>query len=91
MILFGKVYRGLMVDVRALNEKLLRRSENMLIDLTGRTRADSQKALKQAEGKIKIAALLLQGCSVDEATNVLHACDGHLGKAMAVARRPQHR
>src|SRR5262245_27019643 len=34
MILLGKVHRGLMVDVRAANEKLVKRSEDILIQLT---------------------------------------------------------
>src|SRR4029079_552066 len=36
MILLGRVHRGLMVDVRAMNEKLVRRAETMLHRLTGR-------------------------------------------------------
>ena len=34
MILLGKVYEGLMVDLRVLNEKLVRRIEEMLVQLT---------------------------------------------------------
>ena len=37
MILLGKVHQGLMVDVRAANEKLQKRSEDMLMQLTGVT------------------------------------------------------
>src|SRR5258708_27000988 len=35
MISLGRVYDGLMVDVQAVNEKLVRRREEMLIRLTG--------------------------------------------------------
>jgi len=85
MILLGKVYRGLMVDVRALNEKLVRRSEEMLIQLTGRSRDDVKKALQQADGKVKLATLLLHGCSLDQGRELLRVSDDQLGKALALA------
>jgi N-acetylmuramic acid 6-phosphate etherase len=44
MILLGKVYEGLMVDVRVLNKKLLQRSEDMLVQLTECTRSEANKA-----------------------------------------------
>ena len=36
MILLGRVYDGLMVDLQAVNQKLVRRSEGILTRLTGR-------------------------------------------------------
>ena len=39
MIRLGRVHEGLMVDLQAINAKLARRSENILIRLTGRTPA----------------------------------------------------
>ena len=85
MILLGKVYRGLMVDVRALNAKLVRRSEDMLIQLTGSSRDDVRDALLLAKGRVKIAALLLNGCDLDSATHLLSAAGDHLGKALTLA------
>jgi N-acetylmuramic acid 6-phosphate etherase len=85
MILLGKVYRGLMVDVRALNEKLARRSEDMLIQLTGRSRDEARDALTRAKGRVKIAALLLHGCDLDKARELLNATGDRLGAALARA------
>jgi N-acetylmuramic acid 6-phosphate etherase len=85
MILLGKVYRGLMVDVRALNEKLVRRSEEMLVQLTGRSRDEAHYALQRAGGKVKVATLLLHGCSLEEAIDLLRASDDKLGKALSLA------
>ena len=45
MILLGRVYEGLMVDVRAVNDKLVRRSEDMLVRLTGCSRDTARDAL----------------------------------------------
>jgi N-acetylmuramic acid 6-phosphate etherase len=87
MILLGKVYRGLMVDVRALNEKLSRRSEHMLIQLTGCDSTEARNALNLANGRVKVAALLLEGCDLDAAEQILHASGNRLGEALALAAK----
>jgi len=82
MILLGKVYRGLMVDVRAVNEKLVRRSEDMLIQLTGRSRDDARDALSRANGSVKVAVMLLHGCDLESAKQLLSAANDQLGTAL---------
>jgi N-acetylmuramic acid 6-phosphate etherase len=82
MTLLGKVYRGLMVDVRAVNEKLAKRSEEMLIQLTGRSRDDVRNALSRANGSVKIAVMLLHGCDLESAKQLLSAADDRLGAAL---------
>src|SRR4029077_20079885 len=67
MIRLGRVHEGLMVDVQAINAKLVERSENILRRLSGRSRTEVHDALERAGGSIKVAMLLLQGCSVDKA------------------------
>jgi N-acetylmuramic acid 6-phosphate etherase len=82
MILLGKVYEGLMIDVRVLNEKLLRRSEEMLVQLTKCTRSEASDALCRAGGSVKLAALLLHGCELEEATQLLNRSGGRLRRAL---------
>jgi N-acetylmuramic acid 6-phosphate etherase len=82
MILLGKVYRGLMVDVRAVNEKLVKRGEDILIQLTERNRDDARDALSRANGNIKVAILLLNGCDLDPAKRLLSKTNGRLGAAL---------
>jgi N-acetylmuramic acid 6-phosphate etherase len=82
MILLGKVYQGLMVDVRILNEKLLRRGEHMLVQLTGCSHSDAHDALSRADGSVKVAALLLRGCQLEEATKLLNRSGGQLRGAL---------
>jgi N-acetylmuramic acid 6-phosphate etherase len=82
MILLGKVYQGLMVDVRVLNEKLLRRSEDMLVQLTECSRSEANNALTRASGSVKLAALLLHGCELEEATKLLNRSGGRLRGAL---------
>src|SRR5947207_10056351 len=67
MIRLGRVYEGLMVDVQATNRKLVRRSETILGQLTGHSREEVRSGLRQAQGSVKLALLLLQGICLDEA------------------------
>jgi N-acetylmuramic acid 6-phosphate etherase len=92
MILLGKVYRGLMVDVRAANAKLVKRSEDILIQLTGRNREDARDALSSANGSIKVAVLLLNGCDLESAKQLLNNTNGQLETALrhlAAAQTPK--
>ena len=83
MIRLGHVYDGMMVDVQATNKKLARRSETMLMHLTGDKEKDVRSALAQADGNIKLAVLLLKGCGLDEAKSLLKRSKGHLRTAIA--------
>jgi N-acetylmuramic acid 6-phosphate etherase len=84
MIRFGRVYQGLMVDVQATNTKLVHRSERMLMHLTGRTRDEARAALRSAGGSVKLAVLVLEGCKVDEAKELLTRVKGRLRDAIAL-------
>ncbi len=82
MIRLGRVHGGLMVDVQAINAKLVRRSEMILRRLTGRSREDIAQALSRADGSVKVAVLLLHGCSADEAKRLLEQAGGRLRAAL---------
>jgi N-acetylmuramic acid 6-phosphate etherase len=84
MIRLGRVYRGLMVDLKAVNKKLLRRSEKILLELSGRSREEVHAALHRAEGNVKTALLLLEGCDLEEAARMLDRSGGHLRTAKAL-------
>src|SRR5205807_8532148 len=93
MIRLGRVYEGLMVDVQATNSKLVRRSETILAQLTGHGRDKVRDALRQANGSVKLALLLLEGSGLDAATQALAAAGGDLraAKESLEAGRPQKR
>lgn len=82
MIRLGRVYKGLMVDVSASNAKLALRREAMLLSLTGRNREDVREALERANGNVKLAVLLLEGCDLDMARTALDRADGRLRAAI---------
>jgi N-acetylmuramic acid 6-phosphate etherase len=88
MILLGRVYEGLMVDVQAVNAKLVRRSENMLLRLSGRSLAEVRDALRRADGSVKLALLLLEGCDLQQARTALERADGQLRVAMRLLGKP---
>jgi N-acetylmuramic acid 6-phosphate etherase len=89
MIRLGRVYRGLMVDLKAVNKKLIRRGEKILLELSGRSREEVHEALHQAGGNVKTALLLLEGCDLEEAARMLNRSGGrlHEAKAMLETRR----
>ncbi|WP_363345851.1 N-acetylmuramic acid 6-phosphate etherase [Methylocystis echinoides] len=90
MILLGRVYDGLMVDVQASNRKLIKRSEKILSRLTGRDEEEIHAALQQAGGSVKLAFLLLQGYGRDAAEAALNQAEGHLRRAMSlIVEAPQ--
>jgi N-acetylmuramic acid 6-phosphate etherase len=82
MIRLGHVHEGLMVDVKATNAKLARRSESILRRLTGCGDGEVADALRRANGDVKLAVLLLQGCGLDEAATVLDRAGGRLRVAL---------
>jgi N-acetylmuramic acid 6-phosphate etherase len=86
MIRLGRVYEGLMVDVQATNQKLARRSKTMLTHLTGKSPEEVRIALDAADGSVKLAVLLLQGCPADEAKGLLARCGGRLRAALSQFR-----
>src|SRR5256714_5544973 len=84
MILLGRVYGGLMVDVQASNEKLLVLGEDILIRLTHCSRDQARDALGRARGSVKIAVILLNGCDLETAKALLDRANGQLRKALTL-------
>jgi N-acetylmuramic acid 6-phosphate etherase len=84
MIRLGRVYEGLMVDLQAVNQKLVQRSEKILRELSGRSGVEVREALQQAKGSVKLALLLLEGCDINEAIRTLDRTGGQLRAAKAL-------
>jgi N-acetylmuramic acid 6-phosphate etherase len=83
MIRLGRVYQGLMVDMRATNAKLRHRAVRMLRHLSGRDEAEVQGALARAGGKVKLARLVLEGLEPAAAQSLLDRNSGSLRAALA--------
>lgn len=88
MILLGRVYGGLMVEIRPLNAKLQRRSEDILVQLSHRPRPQVRAALAEARGNLKLALLLLRGLNRKEAAAALRRSGGDLRAALGRMGQP---
>jgi N-acetylmuramic acid 6-phosphate etherase len=87
MVRLGRVYAGLMVEVQAVNAKLVGRREKMLIHLTGRSLSEVREALRSTHGDVKLAVLVAEGCGLEEAKEFLAQAGGRLRDAIALAEK----
>lgn len=84
MIKLGKVYKNLMVDVKATNEKLYARGVRMVMQVTGVDEKEAETALKQADMRVKLAILmLLTDVDAIDGENRLQQAEGSLRMALA--------
>lgn len=85
MVLLGKTYGNLMVDLRATNTKLVHRTRRIVSMLTGIAEEQAESLLDFCDGELKTAVVVQsRQVSPDEARAILDDCGGHLRKAMTV-------
>lgn len=83
MVLCGKVYQNLMVDVEPSNAKLVVRARHIVMEATGCDRETAEAALSQAGGHAKTAiTMILADCSAQEARLRLEKARGHVRAAI---------
>lgn len=80
----GKVYEGLMVDLKATNSKLHDRCLRILCDLCpALDRASANELLTRADGELKVAIMMGRGdLGMLESRDMLHEHDGDLRRAL---------
>ncbi|GGK48741.1 N-acetylmuramic acid 6-phosphate etherase [Salinarimonas ramus] len=83
MLRLGRVYRGMMVNMRAANAKLRRRAEVIVAEIAGCGDDDARAALARGEGDIKVASLVALGAEPEAARSRLAECGGNLRLALA--------
>ena len=83
MILMGKCYQNLMVDVQASNEKLKARAIHIVMQATDCDKALAEETLKQADQNAKLAIMmLLSGLDRAQAEALLEKHQGKLQLAL---------
>ena len=87
MVKMGRVYRGLMVDMRARNAKLRRRAEAMVSEIVRCPEGDAARYLEQADGNVKTAVLIGFGLDRSEATKLLQRHGGNLRSAINESKK----
>jgi N-acetylmuramic acid 6-phosphate etherase len=82
MVRLGRVYRGLMVSMRASNAKLLHRAEVIVGQIVGCAENDAARFVERADGDVKIAVLLGLGWERTDAAQALLKHEGNLRAAI---------
>lgn len=81
MILLGKTYGNLMVDLQARSEKLAARSRRILMDLLKMSLEDAEALLQRAGGSVKTAIVMYKfGASKEEAEAKLADAGGFISR-----------
>jgi N-acetylmuramic acid 6-phosphate etherase len=72
MIRLGKTYGNLMVDLRATNNKLIDRSQRIVMEVCAVSRDEAKNLLEQADKSVKTAIVMQKrGVSLEEAKRLL--------------------
>jgi N-acetylmuramic acid 6-phosphate etherase len=86
MIRLGKIYGNLMVDLRAWNDKLVDRSQRILMETTGLGRDESRAVLDASGGSVKTAIVMARrGVGREEAERLL---EEHAGRLRSIVGDP---
>jgi N-acetylmuramic acid 6-phosphate etherase len=86
MIRLGKIYGNLMVDLKAWNEKLIDRSQRIVMETTGLDRSAAREVIQAAAGNVKTAIVMARrGVPRSEAERLL---DQHAGRLRAIVGDP---
>lgn len=86
MVLIGKTYGNLMVDLRASNQKLILRSQRIVSEVTGLSPGEARQLLLDCEGEVK-TAIVVSLCQIQpvEARQWLAAQGGRLRPTLDLA------
>ena len=86
MIRIGKTYGNLMVDLRAWNDKLVDRSQRIVMEAAGVDRSAARSAIEAADGSVKTAIVMARrGIARGEAERLLSE---HAGRLRAIVGDP---
>jgi N-acetylmuramic acid 6-phosphate etherase len=86
MIRLGKTYGNLMVDLRAWNDKLVDRSQRIVMEAASLDRSAAQQVIEAADGSVKTAIVMARrGVQKSEAERLLAE---HAGRLRAIVGDP---
>lgn len=86
MIMSGKVYDNLMVDMQSTNRKLVHRAKRLIEMATGADAAAVERAYQESGGHVKTAiVMLLVGLDAAEAVKVLKDANGFVREAVKLS------
>jgi N-acetylmuramic acid 6-phosphate etherase len=86
-VYLGNVMDGMMVNLIANNTKLFKRSEEIVMNITGCNRQQAAQSLKKSKGSVKLAILLIEGAkTLNEAKHFLDKEMQNLRRAISALR-----
>jgi len=91
MVLLGKTYGNLMVDLQAKSKKLDARSRKLLIDLLSINSAQACEFLNRSGGSVKLAIVMYSlSCERIEAQKRLEKAGGFISKLLLENERSRN-
>ena len=83
MVLLGKTFGNLMVDLQARSDKLAARSRKILMDLLDMNLEQADDLLARSAGSVKVAIVMYKhNCSAEEARQRLEHAGGFISRAI---------
>lgn len=83
MIISGKTYENLMVDIQVTNNKLARRAQRIIRSVTGADEKTVEEVLKETGNNVKLSIfMILSGLPKEKAEKVLLSHGGFIRKAI---------
>ena len=83
MVKLGKVYGNLMVDLMAVNKKLIDRGTRIIMKLTGLDYDKANEKLMAADRSVKLALVMEHhNCTIDEGRRKLKDAEGYLNRVI---------
>ncbi|MEL0103026.1 MAG: N-acetylmuramic acid 6-phosphate etherase [Gammaproteobacteria bacterium] len=82
MIKLNRVYKGFMIDVIASNEKLRKRAQFILSEITGCSKETAVNFLEQTNYNIRMSLMLYHNYSIEDAKKILEENDNNLHKIL---------
>ncbi|MFT9497971.1 N-acetylmuramic acid 6-phosphate etherase [Anaerosolibacter sp.] len=83
MVRLGKVYENYMIDVQALNEKLVERCKKIVMEVTGVSKDVASATLEDTDYDVKLAIFLIKtGLDIEIGQKILNEHKGRLGSAL---------
>ena len=83
MVKLGKVYGNLMVDLMAVNDKLIDRGTRIIMQVTGLDYERAKERLMEADRSVKLALVMeFHHCDVNEGRRKLKDANGYLNRVI---------
>ncbi|MBL6674904.1 MAG: N-acetylmuramic acid 6-phosphate etherase [Alphaproteobacteria bacterium] len=82
MIKLNRVYKGFMIDVIASNEKLKKRAQFILSEITGCSEEIAFNLLMQTNYNIRMSLMLFHNYTIEDAKKILEENDNNLHKIL---------